>query len=169
MCLWQVTNKTTPNLSASDLLISRIDFHGGITLNLHHRRVRIAGLAAGLIIPAVLLGALSFAQGGQKPETAGQSKKFKNIKVLKEIPADQLIPVMHNWSASLSVKCDFCHVINADHSGFDLDTKPEKNKARAMLLMVNDIKKRERTVEGKATCFMCHHGSPEPMMEPMAK
>lgn len=132
-------------------------------MNLHLRRVRIAGLAAGLVLPAILLGALSLAQGGQKVETAG--KKYKNIKVLKDLPADQLIPVMHTWSASLSVKCDFCHVVNADHSGFDLDTKHEKIKAREMVVMVNDIKKHEKTLDSKASCFMCHHGSPEPAIE----
>jgi hypothetical protein len=92
-------------------------------------------------------------------------QKFKNIKVLKDLPADQLIPVMHKIDDSLGVKCDFCHVVNADHSGFDLDTKPTKNKAREMILMVNDIIKHQKTLDKKATCYMCHHGSAEPALE----
>lgn len=138
-------------------------------MHLHHRSARIAGLATGLLVPTVLLGALSFAQGGQKGETAGQSKKFKNIKVLRELPADQLIPVMHKIDDSLGVKCDFCHVVNADHSGFELDTKPGKKRAREMILMVNDIKKHQKTLDDKASCFMCHHGSAEPAMNPATK
>jgi hypothetical protein len=134
-----------------------------------HRRARIACLVTGLVVPAVLLGAFSLAQEGKKGETAGESKKFKNIKVMKEVPADQLIPMMHSINASLGVKCDFCHVINPDHSGFDLDTKPEKKRAREMILMVKDIKKHQKTLEDKASCFMCHHGAPEPAMEPTAK
>ncbi len=155
------------------LVISSTFSHGGITLNLHHRRVRIAGLAAGLIVPAVMLGALSFAQGGQKGETAGQSKKFQNIKVLKDLPADQLIPVMHKINESLGVKCDFCHEVSTNaagkHVGYELDTKPEKKRAREMILMVNDIKKHQKTLDNKASCFMCHHGSAEPTLDPTAK
>ena len=59
-----------------------------------------------LAIPTLLLGALCLAQeSGKKPakvETSG--KKFKNIKVLKDLPADQLIPVMHKINTSLGVK-----------------------------------------------------------------
>ena len=138
-------------------------------MNLRNRRVRITALITGLVAPTVLLGAFCLAQGGQKVETSGQSKKYKNIKVLKELPADQLIPVMHKINDALGVKCDFCHVVNADHTGFDLDTKPEKKKAREMMLMVKDITKHQKTLDNKASCFMCHHGAPEPSMEPMAK
>jgi hypothetical protein len=70
-----------PKLSSSALvLVHCIIFQGGITLNLYHRRLRIAGLASGLIVPAVLLGALCFAQNGQKVETAGQSKNSRTSK-----------------------------------------------------------------------------------------
>ena len=61
-------------------------------------------------------------------ETAG--KKFKNIQVLKDIPADQLIPSMQFISASLGVECDFCHVENSGKMEFDKDDKKEK-KTRA--------------------------------------
>jgi len=106
-----------------------------------------------------MLAALSFAQDVKPGETAGQSKKFKNIRVLKEIPADQLIPMMHTWSTSLAVKCDVCHDIHADGTGFDLDTNPEKQKAREMYLMMTDIKKHQKTPGGKASCFMSYRGS----------
>ena len=43
-------------------------------------------------------------------ETAGQ--KFKNIKVLNEMPADQMGKVMNLFSASLGVNCSYCHVSN---------------------------------------------------------
>ena len=61
-------------------------------------------------------------------ETAG--KKFKNVQVLKDVPADQLIPSMQFISASLGVECDFCHVENAGKMEFDKDDKEEK-KIRA--------------------------------------
>ena len=133
-------------------------------MNLSHRKVRTVGLATVMVILALLLGVFSFAQDAKKAETSAQ--KYKNIKVLKDLPADQLGPLMHKINTSLGVKCDYCHVINADHSGFDLDTKPQKQKAREMIIMTREISKRQKTLEGKANCFMCHHGSAEPAMAP---
>jgi hypothetical protein len=134
-----------------------------------HHAVRTLCLSLGLLTPCLLLGALCLAQESQKtdkPETAGH--KFKNIKILKDLPAEKLIPVMRNWNASLGVKCDFCHVINADHSGFEKDDKPTKTMARAMVVMTTDMNKRQKVLAGKATCFMCHQGHQEPQTQPSA-
>lgn len=116
-----------------------------------------------------LVGALGMAQEGgsrlaQREETAGH--KFKNIKLLKNLPANQLIPLMEGINASLGVRCDFCHVINADHTGFELDTKPMKNMARKMIVLVNDLNAHQKILDRKATCYMCHHGHPEPESRP---
>lgn len=118
-----------------------------------------------MTLPALLLVAASVAQDKEpeKPQTA--KEKFKNIKVLKNLPADQLIPVMRKWNVALGVKCDFCHVIAADHSGFEKDDKPEKNAARKMVQMTVDINKRYKAVEKKVSCMTCHHGNKEPKGE----
>ena len=58
--------------------------------------------------------------GGDAPKTAAQ--QFKNIQVLKDIPAEQLIPTMQFITASLGVECEFCHV---EHQ-MDKDDKKEK-------------------------------------------
>lgn len=128
--------------------------------------LRPALLAIGLVVPTLGLGALSLAQENnpEKHETAG--KRFKNIKVLKDLPADQLIPVMHKVNVALGVKCDFCHVIGPNHTGFDKDDKPEKEKARQMIIMTVDINKRFKTVDKKVYCFTCHQGHPEPANPP---
>ncbi len=55
-------------------------------------------------------------------ETAGQ--RFKNIKVLNDMPADQLGKVMNIFSASLGVNCDFCHY----GEDFEKDGKKEKRR-----------------------------------------
>ena len=132
-------------------------------MNVTNRKVRIGGLAAVIIVTAFVLGIFSFAQGSRKVEPSG--KKYKNIKVLKDLPSDQLIPVMHKINESLGVKCDFCHVVNASRTGFDLDTNPMKNKAREMIVMTGDIMKNQKTLKGKGSCFMCHRGSQEPVLE----
>jgi len=152
-------------VSAYRRLISSIHFERDITMNLTHRKVRTAGLATLMVVPTLLLGVFGYAQDEKKVVLSGQ--KYKNIKVLKTLPADQLIPVMHKINDALGVKCDYCHVVNPDHTGFELDTKPEKAKAREMIIMTGDIMKHQKTLKGKGSCFMCHHGSTEPALEPM--
>ncbi len=132
---------------------------------MHYRVSRLGRrglLAAALITPLALIGVLVHAQEGQKPTKETSKEKFKNIKVLKELPADELIPYMHAYNTALGVKCDFCHVVNADHTGFEKDDKPMKNKAREMIVLVKDLNGKYKTVDKKATCAMCHHGQAEP-------
>jgi hypothetical protein len=57
-------------------------------------------------------------------KTAAQ--QFKNIQILKDMPADQLIPAMQFITASLGVDCEYCHVEKA----FDKDDKKTKGYAR---------------------------------------
>ena len=51
---------------------------------------------------------------------------YKNIQVLKGIPADRLIPAMQFITYSLGVECSFCHVEGA----FEKDDKKPKQVAR---------------------------------------
>ncbi|HEY2865751.1 MAG TPA: c-type cytochrome [Pyrinomonadaceae bacterium] len=93
-------------------------------------------------------------------ETAGQ--KFKNIKVLNDMPADQLGKVMNIFSASLGVKCSFCHVTD----DFSKDDKRAKNTARQMIKMVFDINKNNFNGRPQVTCNSCHNGHEEPQNVP---
>ena len=143
---------------------------------MHQRISRLARrgvFAAALIAPLALFGVLVHAQEGKKAgeSTLTAKQKFKNIKVLKNLPADKLIPVMHDYNTALGVRCDFCHVVNADHSGFEKDDKPMKQKAREMIVMVNEMNAKYKTIDKKATCAMCHHGHAEPeiSMPPITK
>jgi hypothetical protein len=127
------------------------------------RSLRLFLLMAVLAAPAFLLVRASTAQRNApvaKPQTARQ--RFKNIRVLKDLPADRLLPTMRTFSASLGVRCDFCHVLGPGFTGFEKDDRPTKRVARQMILMVRDINHREKALGGLATCYMCHHGDPEP-------
>ena len=94
------------------------------------------------------------------PKTAEQ--QFKNIQVLKIIPADQLIPSMQFISGSLGVECEFCHVEGA----FDKDDKKPKVAARKMIQMMMAINKDNFEDHREVTCNTCHRGSPHPMSIP---
>jgi len=69
---------------------------------------------------------------------------FTNLQILpKDISEHDLDSVMHHFSGSLGVKCNFCHVVNEEAKKWDMasDDKPEKNIARKMMLMAIDINK----------------------------
>ncbi len=134
----------------------------------HYRQsLRILGLIVAIAAPVALLTLWSIAQDTPSaPKEKTSKEQFKNIKVLKDLPANKLIPVMHQFNDALGVKCDFCHVIGPVHSGFEKDDKPAKDMARKMILMTKGINKQQKLLGGQATCFMCHHGSPEPQTQP---
>ena len=46
------------------------------------------------------------------------------------------------------------------------DEKPEKNTARQMILMLNEMNEKYPVLEKKGTCYMCHKGTKEPMLKP---
>lgn len=106
----------------------------------------------------------SQAQGkpaAEAPKTAEQ--QFKNIQVLKGIPADQLIATMQFIAASLGVECEFCHV----ERQMEKDDKKEKQTARKMIAMELAIDKSHFEGELEVTCYTCHRGSPHPVGTPI--
>ena len=115
-----------------------------------------------LMLALTVLGAVpALAQdSGQATKTAGEA--YKNVQVLKDIPAPQLMQAMHSFTHSLGVKCSFCHVEGA----FDKDDKPEKQTARKMILMARGINKDNFGGEHKVSCWTCHRGATEPETKP---
>src|SRR5256714_14391941 len=91
---------------------------------------------------------------------------FKNIKILKGVPAGRLVNIMNmGFGRSLGVSCGFCHVPGK----WDLDEKDEKNTARIMIAMVGTINRDylakvpvDSGPPAMASCFTCHRGMPRP-------
>ena len=102
----------------------------------------------------------AMAQQDQGAKTAAQA--YKNIQILKDIPAPQLMQVMKNFTKDLGVKCDFCHVQGA----FEKDDKPQKQTARQMIQMARGINKDNFGGEHRVTCWTCHRGANEPESKP---
>ena len=92
---------------------------------------------------------------------------FKNIKILKGIPAGGLVNIMNmGFGRSLGVSCGFCHVPGK----WDLDDKEEKNTARLMFAMVQTINRdymskvpNDRGAPPVVNCFTCHRGNAKPI------
>lgn len=98
----------------------------------------------------------------------------KNIQILKGLPESQLFPVMNFVSASLGVKCDFCHVKQGKDpkTGFDnwvweSDDKQEKKTTRNMMRMVLAVNNGDFGMgQGTVTCYTCHRGQEHPVNIP---
>ncbi len=101
--------------------------------------------------------------------------EFKNLKVLpKNITVDSLMSIMDTWGRSLSVNCDFCHVMKDANGKEDYasDAIDNKEAARSMFMMTDSINRKffpqrnpNRIVE-RVTCYSCHHGKTHPDKRP---
>jgi photosynthetic reaction center cytochrome c subunit len=127
------------------------------------RLLLMIGVAAAIL----RLGVVSL--GGQSPRVATDRAEpkpaeqvYKNIQVLKGVPADQVIPAMQFAAASLGVQCDFCHLENA----FEKDDKDTKQKARKMMRMMFAINKDSFDGHREVTCYSCHRGAHRPVVIP---
>src|SRR5215204_1129049 len=93
-----------------------------------------------------------------KTETAGQ--KFKSIKVLNEMPADQMGKVMNMMSASLGVNCNFCHASN--DGDYEKEGFEHKDMARQMLKMTFEMNRNYFEGRPEINCNSCHQGKSHP-------
>jgi hypothetical protein len=131
------------------------------------KKLASALAAAGLLIVCgIEIGGAKAQSAAPAPNAAGPKKaeeQFKNIQVLKGIPADQLIPAMQFVSTSLGVECEFCHVEGA----FEKDDKKPKQAARKMMEMMFAINKDNFEGHREVTCYSCHRGSISPVGTPL--
>ena len=114
-------------------------------------------LALGL---AMLPGAAS-AQGHM-------DESFTNLQILPiDISHDELHTVMSDFSSALGVRCDHCHVLDANKRDFASDDKETKRAARGMMMLTKSINDSLGTKIGrkeveKVACITCHRGQNEP-------
>jgi len=87
---------------------------------------------------------------------------YKNIQIMKGVPAPKLMDVMANLRRWLGVDCAFCHV--PQHA--ELDEKPAKQTARKMFLMVRALNHDQFPESNAVTCWTCHRGSSKPQSLP---
>jgi Photosynthetic reaction centre cytochrome C subunit len=110
-----------------------------------------------LIVTAVLLcSPRGFTQDTQAPKPA--EEVYKNIQVMKGVPAPRLMNAMQFFNKWLGVECNYCHVSNE----FDKDDKAAKNTTRKMLTMVHQINGDNFPNNQIVSCWMCHRGSAKP-------
>lgn len=129
----------------------------------------------------LLLSGSLVAQQGQPPAAGAPARQggapgYQNLQVLpKDTTAAQLGPIMQAFDAALGVDCSHCHVYLGRGNPMNrmaADDKPEKKKARAMMLMARELNAKIPGDMGKAAdqtarvqCGTCHRGAVIPKWE----
>jgi hypothetical protein len=121
------------------------------------RRLRPSHVA--ILTAALLLTAGSISAQGQGKKA---SEVYKNLKVMQDTPAESLNQSMHLIGGQLGVNCEFCHV----DQKWEEESVKNKDVARDMMRMTNDINKNAFKGEQVVTCYTCHQGNPEPTSVP---
>jgi hypothetical protein len=106
-------------------------------------------------------------------QIAGQENKpaeevFKNIQLLRGMPAGRLLRVMEiGYGRSLGVNCTHCHVVDQ----WEKDDKPTKQITREMAAMVRtintDLLKKVKNLKSETptvNCTTCHRGQVKPAL-----
>lgn len=101
-------------------------------------------------------------------------EKPTNLQVLpKDWSGERLRPVMTGFTRALGVRCSYCH--QGDESkplstyNFASDANPNKERAREMLRMLNDIETDLKKIQPSGDqrvnmwCDTCHRGRPRPL------
>ena len=142
-------------------------------------RLTVGALAFGMLLMGALVGAQApAAGGGQAGARQGGGPPPPpptNLQVLpKDWSREQVLVVMRQFNAALGVTCAHCHVFigpNDPMNDFAADTKPQKNIARQMVLMVRQINPLVQKAAAPkpsdqvaaVNCAMCHRGAAIPM------
>ncbi len=101
---------------------------------------------------------------GAAPDVSKPAEQvYKNIQVLKGVPANQIIPAMEFITSALGVGCEHCHV----RGKFDSDDKKPKKIARQMMKMMFAINQNNFDGHRLVTCYSCHRGGLKPISIPL--
>lgn len=128
-----------------------------------------------LVLSVLSIGIMVFAQSFAYRD---HDDKPTNLKILpKDISEDDLHAIMRNYSRSLGVRCNYCHVSQKVEGqerpkwDFASDDKPEKNIARDMMRMVEAINNKyigNIAQSGhkweQVSCVTCHMGRTTPII-----
>ena len=131
---------------------------------------RILRRAIALLVLALVA---TVAIGAQQPPATQQAaaptgplapEKYKNIQVLKEVPADQLDILMRYFTAATGFQCQTCHVRDQATGVFryEEDTQRAKATARNMIKLVQNVNANRDQFGVSINCGTCHQGANRP-------
>src|SRR5438067_5033704 len=105
------------------------------------------------------------ADPAQKPLMSEEA--FKDVQVLRGIPASEFVETMGFFAVSLTVNCTTCHG-DASAGSWEhyADNTPLKSAARRMVVMMNSINQANFGGKREVTCYTCHRGDRVPRVTP---
>jgi hypothetical protein len=135
---------------------------GGAALTLF-----VCSLATALVAGSSATVSAQAGAAAQQQNLPMSENVFKNIQVLKGIPADEFMDTMGMFASSLLFDCTGCHVqeILTNRDAFATAT-PRIQRARQMVVMVNTINRNFFGGQPRVTCFTCHRGADTPDVIP---
>jgi hypothetical protein len=112
-------------------------------------------------------------QGQTPPRSAGGDQDqvaesvYRNIQVLRGIPADQFLETMGMMAASTGLNCTHCHGgYDYDVGTYASDDIDLKLTARRMIVIMNTINQSFFGGRQVVTCWTCHQGTQTPHANP---
>ncbi len=107
-------------------------------------------------------------QGIAGREDAPAESVFKNLRVLRGMPAGRIPRIMNiGFARSLGVTCDYCHLLGE----WERDDKPKKEITRRMWEMMSTINNELlariqglQSPQPAANCTTCHRGAIKPAL-----
>lgn len=98
------------------------------------------------------------------------SEKYKNLKLLGDIPASQLHEAMVFMEASLGFNCGSCHVRKDGQFVFESDDNENKTTARRMIELTRRVNADYFKGQQEVSCATCHQGRRGPVgLPPVAQ
>jgi hypothetical protein len=114
--------------------------------------VMVSGQAAPAAAPAA----------AQNPNTLRAEQVFKNVQVLRGTTVQEFMNAMGAFSIALGMSCEDCHSADdRNWAGFAAEN-PRKQRARMMVLMMQNINRTNFGGRQMITCYSCHRGDSVP-------
>ena len=121
-------------------------------------------ISGGSTTRGILIGLVLFICffGYARAQTPSAETKYRNIQILKGVPAKKVIPIMKAFNRALGVECMACHV----QDDWPNESKPQFGIARNMFKMVKTLNENQLARIGEVGCWTCHAGQTSPSRLP---
>ncbi|HEX6039742.1 c-type cytochrome, partial [Longimicrobium sp.] len=141
---------------------------------MHHRKVVRTVLLLAALSACVGQASRASSDGAAPSAAPGEPGRPQNLQVLPDtMSREAVIAVMRNFTTSLGVRCNHCHVpydpARPDSLNFAADGDREKQVARGMMRMVREINgdllpdiPQIGDNPMQVGCMTCHRGAPRP-------
>jgi photosynthetic reaction center cytochrome c subunit len=131
------------------------------------RKPRFLMMMVAIIATCLVSFEAASGQGAAQQKPLMSEDAFKDVQVLRGIPASEFIETMGFFAVSLTANCTTCHG-DASAGSWEhyADNTPLKSAARRMVIMMNSINQANFGGKREVTCYTCHRGDRVPRVTP---